>query len=534
MSDFLERKNRDVIPQWRSFEDTLAADPREITSSTRVRQAPRPLADQPYFDSLRAYRRRPSAWYAADLLAAAIAKNESAVAAQAAQTLVDDPKASPASRSLAQSYLGIKAPIVTDESGERKKIALARHSISLHPHDAIAWTDLSRGLLIDGRFDAARRAMIVALQLAPLNRFVLRAASRFYAQIGDFDTALNILRRSDLTVHDPWLVASEIALARSAGARPKLVRQGRELLKGDFAAKHISELASALGTLEYFESMSRSKTNAFRLLDLSLHDPNDNSLAQAAWFKFAKNAKTKDIAGVHVQRDFEAQTRRALHEGDFQQLIPYAQEWFDDQPFSERAAEMLSWFATELSVSEVERAIDILERAIRTNPESPGLWNNLAFSRALAGDTVNAESALHRADRAGDTDSGDEVARTATRGMLLFRSQQPDRGRLLYERAIEIATERRLDKRLLLSAFTNLAREEALAGTKHALPTMIRAIEHAGQIDEKTADVQRQVVVMLTQIAKAPLLPDGESNEAIETARAVLERTPAAQRLSPG
>jgi tetratricopeptide (TPR) repeat protein len=505
MGEFLEKKDRNVVPQWRPFDETVAADVNEIRSLRN----PRPHDDDRTADSaalasaVQAFHRNPSSWYATDLLAEAIHLGNASIGQEAAQFIFTSVSSTPAARSFAAAFLGVPEMELQLRYHERRAVKKARGVLRLHPHDAIAWADLAYGLTISGKIEAARRAMAVALNLEPCNRFILRSAARFYAHIGDFERALAVLRNSPRIKTDPWLVAAEVATARAAGERPRMVRPARELLCGDFAPRHLSELASALAMLEF--DADKTKGAASKLFNKALQDPNDNTLAQATWYNIVKRGdhsdlRTKDVPLNAAPRSYEAHTIAALHDGDFLGVLENARLWFEDQPFAQRAIDMLAWAASSLSVGHNDIAIDALQRATITNPESKILWNNLAYSRALEGHTDDAARSLAKAERLPSDSPIDEVCVTATRGMLYFRQHDVDRGRQLYERSIEVIKEEHLDKRLLVSACANLAREEALAGTPQATPAMLRALQQAGY-ERHTPDVSQLMRVMVQQIA---------------------------------
>jgi hypothetical protein len=57
--------------------------------------------------------------------------------------------------------------------------------------------------------------------LAPNHRFALRSAARFFLHVGKPDDAQTILRRSEATRRDPWLMAAEIAVSTVADRTPR-------------------------------------------------------------------------------------------------------------------------------------------------------------------------------------------------------------------------------------------------------------------------------------------------------------------------
>ena len=152
-----------------------------------------------------------------------------------------------------------------------------RRKLNAYPRNPILWTNLARLYTSLGVQDKATRAMRVALSLAPENRFILRAASRLCLHQGEPEEAHQILLRAPNLTADPWLLAAEIATASARGKTSRLVKTGRNLLESPrHSPFDLSELASALGTLEIMEGNRRA---AHRLITVSLGKPTENSIA---------------------------------------------------------------------------------------------------------------------------------------------------------------------------------------------------------------------------------------------------------------
>ena len=136
---------------------------------------------------------------------------------------------------------------------------------------------------IIGQEEKAKRAIKNALFLAPENRFVLRSMARFFVHLGEEGIAFahDTIKRSQITKHDPWIIATEISLATLRQRSSTLAKSGLQLVEsGLFHPFNISELASSLATLELKNGKIK---NSKKLFINSLTSPNDNSLAQAEW-----------------------------------------------------------------------------------------------------------------------------------------------------------------------------------------------------------------------------------------------------------
>lgn len=126
-------------------------------------------------------------------------------------------------------------------------IKIARSRTRQFPRDAFAWADLARALVIERKDFDSQRAMAIALQLAPNNRHVLRAATRLFVHVDDAERAHDLLKKNAATKHDPWLMAGEIAVSALAERKPAFFKTGSKLIdEGGIAPRQLSELAAAI------------------------------------------------------------------------------------------------------------------------------------------------------------------------------------------------------------------------------------------------------------------------------------------------
>lgn len=271
-------KRRLLVPRWYKFNSrnaivTLGSTPRK-DSITQNKIAKSDELD----NKISAWRNHPDLVSASDLFDAALVFGANEIAQQVAEFLVG-PSVSP------QAALKFKAAQIVDgrKDGTDSIVHEPRHFRALsrlNPTDAISWTELAYHQTIAGHLKNATRSVLISISMAPNNRHVLRAASRFFLHVGDVDRAHKILTRSAATKYDPWLMSAEIAAAEIAGKSPETYRTALQLLASqNHASFQISELASSLATLE----MNTRRKQAKRFFDLSLENPSGNALAQAAW-----------------------------------------------------------------------------------------------------------------------------------------------------------------------------------------------------------------------------------------------------------
>ena len=185
-----------------------------------------------------------------------------------------------------------------------------------------------------GNFERAVDAIEMALRLAGSNRFVLRCPSRFYIHSGDPARGHRLLSGNDMTAHDPWLLAAEIAAAAAARRTSRLIRRARRWVDSEKTVPlHVSELAGALATLNFEAGTTKL---ARKLLRRSLNTPTENAIAQAAWME-------RHFIGIQIEssllaRSHEAKAWATFQGANWERSIVAARSWLLDQPFSSRPA----------------------------------------------------------------------------------------------------------------------------------------------------------------------------------------------------
>jgi tetratricopeptide (TPR) repeat protein len=372
----------------------------------------------------------------------------SPTAREAATWLIDDGHPSRLARLAAERVLAPAAgagEITGREGGVEDEpeqvyaeIRRLRRAANADPRNAIAWAEQARNHAALGQSDAALRSMRRALALAGGHRYFLRAAARLYVHNDECDRAHALLRRAPRTRSDPWLLAAEIAIAELAGRDSPNVAVGRRLLEdGGWQPGHLTELASALATLELRGGRER---RARSLFNSSLLAPNDNALAQAEWAsERVRGVQTRLVqAREQVPLSYEALSLAAVAAGKTRTAVNQAWRWLLDQPFSAEPAAFGSYHAGQLR--DFERALAFAKRGLQANPGHPMLRNNAAFALAHLGRIPEAEAQLDML-RHGDLDADQRAVIAATRGLIAFRSGEPIGAQKLYTEAIERATD---------------------------------------------------------------------------------------------
>ncbi len=487
MSAPIDGLPRRVIPRWRDFRTAAALG--ELSASAVV---PPPREIPTGLEALGAlWKEQRSEVIAGELLSASWLGGAHELASEAAKYLLRRGSAAQEiTKDLAQSVIEdlSETPTAQPEHAaplNQDAIRSIRSALRLYPHDALGWCELSRYYAIIGKQEKARRAIKTALSLSPESRYILRSASRCLIHLGDVQGALDVLARAPRTAVDPWLMAAHVAVSNILDKPPRFYRRAKDLINSvSLAPFHTAELNAALGTVELSGGKDKS---ARKLLTASLEDPTENVIAQAWWAKSKlKMVIRNDL--LDVPRSFEANTRALVLTEQWQGATKAAERWLDDEPFSSSPAIELS-FILSVAFEEHERARVFLKQALRANPDDLLVINNLAFALGNMGRIHEARAVLASAELK-DAPPGRVVALTATDGLLHFREGKIDKGRRLYESAIELAKKNNA-RRLAALALVFWAKEERRADREGGLKT----IAEVDRVASEHTDPAFQLVV---------------------------------------
>lgn len=489
-------KKRQVIPRWHTY--PLARWFGVIVSAECATS--HTLPGENYLERIRSWEKSGKFLHAADLVGNALVLNrfddEKAIAA-ATFILENKQKATKLILEITENFLRVAAKgnpplpdLVTPEEVRTfyGVIAHLKARVKEYPRNPILWMDLAFYYSAIGQTKAAEGAVKVALSLNNENRYLLRSGSRFFMHIGSPDTALDFLRKSDIGRHDPWLVAAEIAISDTLESPSKRMKVAKTMIEGGNISKfHLSELASALGTIE-LRNGSRKKGK--RLFSIALEDPTENTLAQATSLQNMIGEFSKSINPEQLAHSFEAETRLKFYSQDFEAALEAAKKWFAYQPFSSRPALAGSYIAS-VALEQFEDAIKIARMGLISSPREFMLKNNLAFSLASLGKTDKAKEALVHVTESELTES-ERYTLDATRALIAFRSGNAEEGRNLYRSALSGFKKQR-DLRSETIAKFFLAREEHIIDSPFAEAIKEDAITTAKSLNLNELSYRRKV-----------------------------------------
>lgn len=473
--------DRRLVPRWRSFTESVNA--KELTTEKATSSATQiAVPKSAHFDALLdEWRTNKSLEIAADLLGSAVALGRSKEAdPQAAAELVVTTKTLPllsslANRTLAgtigQSQNPEQISFDPDEARAtlRSQLAAHKYRVRMYPKNPISWVDMARLYTALGQEDKAYSALLVALSLAPNNRFVLRCAAKFFVHAhtvgsaghtGGIDEGLHYLRHSRALKLDPWIMAAEISLATILGSDPASLKLGRVTATADdLHPRDLSELNGALATFGLYESGGGRPGKLFKK---SLRSPTENAVAQAQWAsnKYKLFQLPADTFEHLTTPAFEAQALKAREEHRWSDAIEACRSWSAADPTSTRPLIMGSFIA-DVAMEDGFAAADFCERASLIAPNEHWIQNNLAVAYAYAGDLDLAREHSLRSQQVHDLTPAAKAVRVATKGLIAYRAGNPAEGFLAYAEALQMDAARS-DFGLSALLAWHMAREEAI------------------------------------------------------------------------
>ncbi|MDP2413848.1 hypothetical protein [Daejeonella sp.] len=476
MASLFEKKDRHLIPNWRSFVNTAKLGELNGSKGIKLDSSYRPDIS----DLLDDWNESNSIGVAGDILGVASICNQednAVVRNIATYVLENQHLASKAIIDVAHTILTQKgkdihldldinsSSLFNDNSHLLElhiKINSLKRKLGDNPLNPINWVEIARYYSILGQEEKAERAIRNALYLAPENRFILRSVSRFFVHFGDVGFAHDIIRKSTLTEHDPWLLATEVALATLRGRSSRFFNKGVSIVNsGSFHPFNTTELAGSLATLEMKNaSFKKSK----KLFETSLTNPNDNSLAQAQWAsQQERSLMPLNPRSFNPSNSFEALARDFSQKEKWQESVEHSKLWFFDLPFSKRPI----MFGMEIASSKLKdhhQAVEIAKLGLLSHPNDGQLLNNIIYSLCLQNKIAEAEKYLldiKKEDLDIKTVLG--ICLTATKGLYYFRKGFHDIGRQYYLSSMRSAQEQDLQEVRAISLI-NYIREEILVG----------------------------------------------------------------------
>ncbi len=291
--------------------------------------------------------------------------------------------------------------------------------------------ELAQHHLTHGKKKEAYRCLATAFQLSPKSIFVIRAVARYWVHIGQPDKAHYFIKRQALTSEDPWLMASEIALAQVAERPSVQMRKGqRALAMKMFSPRNVTELAAAVGDSELESGKLKEARKLFRT---ALDAPNDNVLAQTIQRQGGLGIEIDEQILQRASNGvFEGRAYQAIMGADFETAARCTASWGESEPFYSRPTQPEPY--VNGAWGKYDQALVAALAGLRADPEDLMLRGNKAYALAGLGRFTEADVEL-KAIAAKD---GEQFApfTNATRGMIELLKGNTDQGIALYSEAI--------------------------------------------------------------------------------------------------
>lgn len=472
----VEPSKRIVFPNWRYFNNTVNLGELTAYENLNLDEASLyPIDDyiDDWIDSKSVYR-------ASDLISAAITNSQKTnpyvldaakfllnnevkanlIQKQTAQFIIDSNNDAESNHSMQrlQNDAFDKLKTASDIHENIHKLRILAHA---YPYNPIVYVDMARAYTTIGLQEKAEKLMRMAIYLDPQNRFVARAAARFFIHVDDKERAAEVIRKTGYAKYDPWLMASDISIATVRGKRSGNIKRGQQIAFSDkYNPFSISELASALGTIE-MEDGSRKKSRNF--FNQSLIAPNDNSLAQAEWVIIASQLPITIHPDLKVKCNHESLVYKALENNDANSAIHNAVDWICDMPFSLKPV-LIGYDISTTLVRDYKLSSKILEVGLKSHPNDPWMLNNRAYVNARANNIEEAEKDMVKLEHSNlALPESMAICKEATQGLIAYRKKDRDTGRKLYEQAIlHAAGLKENSEDVVVKAKINMLREELI------------------------------------------------------------------------
>ena len=338
--------------------------------------------------------------------------------------------------------------------------------INYNPNNPLAWLNISREYAIVGEKEKSRKCMLTALHLAKDHRWITRTAARAFVHYDEKDIAHSIILKSSNLKNDPWLIATEMAVARLNDKETKFWKAGKKLLDSGLDAIHKTELASSFGTLELLDGATKKAKGYFKQ---SLINPNKNSLAQAKWAERRNGIKNLvQVSQAQKHNAYEAQYWEAYTQKNMTAALSYAQSWLKEEPYSSGPPMAISYLAALLD--DYELINSTTDKGLIANPDNTTLKLNRIFAWVATldvghitnKDAVSAERYIKELkDIIKDSQWYDSAHAMANIGMLSYRLGNLEQGRQRYEKAAEYFTANDSSAKIVL--YVNHLREALIS-----------------------------------------------------------------------
>ena len=460
-----ESKRSLVIPKWLPCEQSIKSRDYGIPRLESFVHHKKTISM--FNEDYESFKRSSNNIVASDLMASAITLNFPDIAREIATVILENDKSNRISINLARNLVS------TDENDPKKieynqKLREIRTFLHKYPRNPILWVELARLYTIKGLNKKAENAILTALNLTPIDRFVVRAGFRFFLHIREFDKALYYIKKASALSNDPLIKASEINLAILRELQILKFRKLNLRTISNTSRYYYSELFETYGLLELKAgNIKRAK----KIFQMAWSDPNENVITHGEWVIRNYLPQLQDQSGLDYTKSVVALTWQHYYSFEFSKALENVRDWILQEPYSTHPFVCGSSIACYAGNPKLGAEIAI--EGTQANRNDLVLKNNLAFAYLNMGDLRKAETELKSFPKS--LNQLESILYFATTGLLYFKKGIPDKGRDLYMRSFELS-KKADDKRLSAKVLLHLAKAELEARTDVACETSRSAL----------------------------------------------------------
>jgi tetratricopeptide (TPR) repeat protein len=420
------------------------------------------------------FKDNPNILSASDLLSSAIAINDIKIAKDAARYLKSHKNINKVTIHLADKILGNNYPD-NFERDFNSDIGKIKQFLSKYPKNPIYWIELARLYTIKGYAKKAARSVIAALNLAPYDRYIVRAGFRFFVHIDEFDRAFYHVNKAANLTSDPWLRATEINAAILNNMKLGKVRKFNPKVVPFGKVFHYSELFESLGILEFSAGNNQKAKKNFKF---AWSDPSENVVAHGEWILRNIFPSLLTTSNLDFSKSAEASTWQYYYELKLDDALDCVRDWCLQEPYSTHPFACGSVIACH--DKRPNEGIRFAKEGLIANPHDITLKNNLAFAYLRSNNSSGAELILNTFPKI--LSEREKIFFLATSGLLNYRKRNIALGRSLYLESINLCKKIR-DKRLTASASLHLAIAELESNTEMGIKYGEEALKTAKDLD---------------------------------------------------
>ncbi len=465
MNDTQNTQRAHVVPKWAGF--SKASKKGELLVPRKKSFAINAYTIGKIDAEYREYKQSPSIENAMSLLGSALITANASLAHDTASFLKSKKNVSKTAMDFADKILH---PGKNDESDFETALQITKIKewLNKYPKSALHWIELARLYTISGQHDKAKRAAVIALNLAPFDRYVVRCGVRFFIHILDFDSAWHYIHKANSHARDPWLKATEMNVALIADkGTPSFRRLLPQGLSG-IDLFHYSELFESCGILELRNGKAKE---AKKLFKTAWTTPCETVITHGEWVIRNKFPGLRENSNLQYERSSEALTWIKYFDLDLTGALSTARDWELEEPYS-RGPFVLG--ASIACCAELPgMAIEIAQRGLKANPDDPKILNNLCYAFLRAGRISEAENEFKKYVPLENDES--KIFYLATKGLLEIKQGNLSIGRNHYLESIRLC-KLQGDRDLVAKAYLNLALAELEALTLDATKTVQLAL----------------------------------------------------------